>query len=126
MGRAAFGWTQCGGRSAIARNPIFIGSRVDDLSPYDRATIGLWSRSYQELSRQPGDGAVVEAAMHAILAGLRRYADAPSLFTAYEAEAAADFALIRSLLPDDFTEETLWRVRDAAFHLRWLELMDSG
>lgn len=99
---------------------------LDDLSPYDRATVGLWSRSYQELTQQPADGALIEAAVHAVLAGLRRFGEARSLFAAYETDAAADFALMGSLLPDDLSEEVRWRVRDAAFYLRWRELTDPG
>ena len=34
----------------------------------------------------------------------------------------ADFALIRSVLTEEPPEEMLWRLRDAAFHLRLLEL----
>ena len=95
---------------------------MDDLTPYDRATVNLWSRSYQELAEQPGYGALVEAAIHSVLAGLRTTRDVRSLFQGYEQNAAADFVLIRSLVSEGIAEELVWRVRDAAFHLRWLEL----
>jgi hypothetical protein len=98
---------------------------VEDLSPYDRATVNLWTRSYAELSRQADFGHVMEAALHAVLAGLRRYSGPQALFTAYETEAAADFALIRSLMQSPLPDEMLWKMRDAAFHLRWVELTDS-
>ena len=114
------------GRSPGSRIPILTTSGVEDLSPYDRATVGLWLRSYGELTRQPRYGALVEAAVHAVLVGLRRHAEARALFTAYETEAAGDFALIRSLLPEERSEELLWMVRDAAFHLRWVELTNPG
>jgi large subunit ribosomal protein L5 len=39
--------------------------------------------------------------------------------------AAADLALIGSLLPDALAEPC-WRVRDSAFYLRWLELADDA
>lgn len=99
---------------------------LEHLSQYDRATVNLWARSYAELSRDPTHGPLIEAAVHAVLAGLRRYHQPPSLFAAYETNAAADFALIRSLLPGLLSDEMLWRVRDAAFHLRWIEFTGSG
>jgi len=99
---------------------------LEHLSPYDRATANLWARSYAELSRHPTHGPLIEAAVHAVLAGLRQYHQSPSLFAAYETNAAADFALIRSLLRGRPSDEMLWRMRDAAFHLRWIELTGSG
>jgi len=99
---------------------------VEHLSPYDRATVNLWARSYAELSRHPTHGPLIEAAVHAVLAGLRQYRQPPSLFAAYESNAIADFALIRSLVPSRLADEMLWRVRDAAFHLRWVESTGSG
>ncbi len=107
------------------RNP----RSLEHLSPYDRATVNLWVRSYAELSRDPTHGPLIEAAVHAVhavLAGLRQYHQPPSLFAAYETNSAADFALIRSLLPGRLADEMLWRVRDAAFHLRWIEFTGSG
>jgi hypothetical protein len=64
--------------------------------------------------------------MHAVLAGLRRWSNPGALFAAYEADTAAYFALVRSLLPSDIPEELVWRVREAAFYLRWRELTDSA
>jgi hypothetical protein len=98
---------------------------LENLSPYDRATVNLWARSYAELSRRSDYGHVMEAALHAVLAGLRRYSGPQTLFAAYEPEVAADFALIRSLMQSPLPDEMLWKVRDAAFHLRWVELTDS-
>lgn len=75
---------------------------------------------------------VRESAMHAVLAGLRGCSDPAALFSRYEADARADFALIDSLvapLPVTATDalqnndERRFQVRDAAFHLRWLELI---
>ncbi len=98
---------------------------MDDLSPYDRATVNLWARSTEELWRHTDSGHLIEAAVHAVLAGLRRYTQPPALFHAYE-DQAADLALIRSVVEAPLTDELLWRVRDTAFHLRWLELISSG
>ena len=88
---------------------------------YERVTVAFWSRSHTELARRPGETMLADAAVHAVLAGLRRYTEPPALLTGYEADAAADFVLIRSLLPDS-SADMLWRVRAAAFYLRWLEL----
>lgn len=129
--RSSWEWSPVGNDPEAAPRlaacaPISTGLPLEDLTPYDRATVALWSRSYHELIQQPEYNALVDAAVHAVLAGLRRFAQPSSLFAAYEAEAAADFALIRSLLPDQFVEELLWQVRDAAFHLRWVELRNPG
>jgi hypothetical protein len=99
---------------------------VEDLSPYDRATVQLWARSYASLSRHPDHRYLMDAAVHAVLAGLRVYEQSASLFTIYEAGAAADLALIRSLVVGEHPDELLWTVRDAAFHLRWIELVGTG
>ena len=95
---------------------------MEGLNRYDRATVALWARSHAELSKRPGHGPLPEVAVHALLAGLRRCPGPPALFACYEADAAADFALIGSLLPGGSGSEALWRVRDSAFYLRWLEL----
>jgi hypothetical protein len=98
---------------------------MEHLSRYDRATVGLWSRSHTELAPAGGRSCLAQAAAHAVLAGLRRCTDVPTLLARYEAGAAADFALIRSLLEAP-TDEALWRARDAAFYLRWRELAGAG
>lgn len=98
---------------------------MDELSPYDRATVSLWRRSHSELTTKPEHRQLAEAGMHAVLAGLRRWSDPQALFAAYEVDTAADFALIRSLLPSDIAEDLVWRVRESAFYLRWLELARS-
>ena len=95
---------------------------VEDLSPYDRATVGLWARSHEQILQGPNQAWATEAAAHALLARLRRIPDRRLLFARYESAAAADFALIRSVLPEEATEEIMWRVRDAAFYLRWIEI----
>ncbi|PZS10743.1 MAG: hypothetical protein DLM70_00295 [Chloroflexi bacterium] len=99
---------------------------MDDLGPYDRATVNLWARSYAELSRHTDHGHLFEAAVHAVLVGLRQYHQRASLFAGYETEAAVDLALIRNLLPSQISDEMLWRTRDAAFHLRWVEVAGSA
>lgn len=97
---------------------------MDHLKPYDRATVGLWLRSHTQLACGVGGNCLVAAATHAVLAGLRRQPTPSDLLACYGADAAADLALIGSLLPDALAE-ACWRVRDAAFYLRWLELADD-
>ena len=98
------------------------GMTLEGLNRYDRATVALWSRSHAKLARRSGQSCLAEAAVHAVLAGLRRCPEPAALFARYEADAAADFALIGSLLRGEPESEPFWRVRDAAFYLRWLEL----
>ena len=47
------------------------------------------------------------------------------IFACYEADTGADLALIASLVLGDPAAELLWRVRDAAYYLRWRELTDD-
>jgi hypothetical protein len=99
---------------------------LEDLSPYDRSTVRLWASSYTGLSRRPVSSNLLDAAVHVVLAGLREYGQPASLFAAYEAEAAADLELIRSLVVGEHPDELLWTVRDAAFYLRWSEFVGAG
>lgn len=98
---------------------------MDYLKPYDRATVGLWLRSHTELTNETGSNLMVGAATHAVLAGLRRRPTPAELLACYGSDAAADLAMIGSLLPDAFAE-ACWRVRDSAFYLRWLELANDA
>ena len=97
---------------------------MDHLRPYDRATVGLWLRSHTQLAREASRSCLVTAATHAVLSGLRRQPTPSDLLACYGTDAAADLALIGSLLPDALAE-ACWRVRDAAFYLRWLEFADD-
>ena len=97
---------------------------MDHLKPYDRATVGLWLRGHTQFVREASGSCLVSAAIHAVLAGLSRQSTPAALLTCYGTDAAADLALIGSLLPDALAE-ACWRVRDAAFYLRWLELADD-
>jgi hypothetical protein len=47
------------------------------------------------------------------------------LFPCYEADTGADLALIASLVLGDPAAGLPWRVRDAAYYLRWRELTDD-
>lgn len=94
------------------------------LTPYDRATLGLWAHSHAEWANEPRKTCLAEVAVHVVLAHLRRCESPEGLFELYDSRLGADFALIGSLLtelkiPDD---ELLWRLRETAFYLRWAEL----
>ena len=96
---------------------------MEPLSNYDRTTVGLWARSHAALQDQQQPGRpLVEAAAHALLARLRDCSEVQLLFARYDADPAGDFSLIGSIVPHYPRPELLWRIRDAAFHLRWLEL----
>jgi len=92
---------------------------------YHRATVALWARSHADLARQAGCAPLAEAAIHAVLSRLRCCADPSALFACYEADTGADLALVASLVLGDRAAELLWRVRDAAYYLRWRELTDD-
>jgi hypothetical protein len=116
---------------------------VEHLCRYDRVTLRLWSDGHRHLAAErrapprtsptaPPAAAeprsplcLAQAAAHAVLADLRRCATLADLLARYEA-SAGDLALIRSLVPDapapDPVSDPAWRVRDAAFFLRWQEL----
>lgn len=98
---------------------------MDYLKPYDRATVGLWLRSHTQVTNETGCNVLVGAATHAVLAGLRRRPTPPELLACYGSDAAADLAMVESLLPDALAE-ACWRVRDSAYYLRWLELADDA
>ena len=103
----------------------------EHLSRYDRATVGLWSRSHAELARPSGVGRaardrdwLVEAAVHAVLAGLRDCGRPGDLLSRYEADAAGDLVLVGSLVSGaaGAAGDLPYRVRETAFYLRWREL----
>jgi hypothetical protein len=97
---------------------------MERLSNYDRGTVGLWRRAHAEMAPPQGQGCLAGAAVHAVLAGLRRHRDGAALLAAYDSSpnADADFALIASLLPDGPANPLYYQVREAAFYLRWREL----
>ena len=104
--------------------------RQDDLTLYDKVTVSLWARSYRQLTSRPCWKGIClqQAAVSAVLAHLRDCETAHQLFERYDEGIAPDFALIGSLLPEleSPTDELLWQIREAAFHLRWRELKGEG
>ena len=97
---------------------------MENLNRYHRATVGLWRRGHAELRPPTGQDCLTWGALHAVLAGLRRQRDPGSLLAAFESSPAtnADFALVRSLLPDAPSNPLFHQIREAAFYLRWREL----
>ena len=93
-----------------------------ELNRYDQSTVSLWGRGYAHVFGHTGWRSLAEAAMHAVLTGLRRSRDVAALFRCYDADTAAEIELVRSIMPDGTDEQTLFDVRDAAFWLRWLQL----
>ena len=93
-----------------------------ELNRYDRATVGMWGQGYAAVVARYGANPFVDAAIAAVVGGLRRHPDPKSLFKAYEDGADADYQLIASVLPEQPGESVLVQVRDAAFHVRWLQL----
>ena len=93
-----------------------------ELNRYDRATVGMWGQGYAAVVARYGANPFVDAAISAVVAGLRRRQDAKALFLAYEDDADPDYQLIDSVLPDRPGADILVQVRDAAFHVRWLQL----
>ena len=92
---------------------------------YHRATVALWARSHADLARQAGCAPLAEAAIHAVLGRLWCCTEPAALFACYETDTGADLALVASLVLGDPAAELLWRVRDAAYYLRWRELTDD-
>ncbi|HEV8636487.1 MAG TPA: hypothetical protein VG370_19885 [Chloroflexota bacterium] len=97
---------------------------IEGLSNYDRVTLGLWRRACDALDPPAAQICLTWAAVHAVLAGLRRHRDGAVLMAAYDSssDSHADFALIGSLLPDAPSNPMYFEVREAAFYLRWREL----
>jgi len=92
-----------------------------ELNRYDQATVSLWGHSYAHVFGQMGLRPLAEAAMHAVLAGLRRRGGT-DLFRCYDVDTAAEIELVKSVMPPDTDDQTLHDVRDAAFFMRWLQL----
>ena len=93
-----------------------------ELNRYDRATVGMWGQGYAAVVARYGANPFVDAAIAAVVGGLRTRTEAKTLFLAYEDDADPDYQLIASVLPEQPGENVLVQVRDAAFHVRWLQL----
>ena len=95
---------------------------MEPLNLYHRATVGMWERSYVAVVGRWGRAPLAEAAVLAVLCRLRREPDLDGLFARYRTDVMSDCVLISSLEPADGSVDALGQLRDAAFHLRWLEL----
>ena len=93
-----------------------------ELNRYDQVTVSMWGKGYAAVVARYGVNALVETAIWAVVAGLRAHAVPRALFRAYNDDADPDYQLIDSVLPDRPGQEVLVQVRDAAFHIRWLQL----
>ena len=93
-----------------------------ELNRYDQVTVSMWGKGYAAVVARYGMNAFVDAAIAAVVAGLRHHGEARALFRAYDDDADPDYQLIDSVLPDRPGQEVLVQVRDAAFHIRWLQL----
>jgi hypothetical protein len=90
-------------------------------------TLNTWRLAAAKLQRQPHpENALEQAAVHALLATLRDVRRPLDLFVRH-AQAAPDFAFIRSLVEERPRDEDLaYDVLDMAFLLRWNELVADG
>ena len=93
-----------------------------ELNAYDQVTVSMWGKGYAAAVARYGANPFVDAAIAAVVAGLRWHTEAKRLFQAYEDDADPDYQLIASVLPEQPGESVLVQVRDAAFHVRWLQL----
>ena len=94
----------------------------------------LWQTSHMAMQRTPlGQRIFAEAAVHALLATLRRVTSVESLRERYERSSVPAHTLLRSVLPPEQVvdllagpleaeREWLQRLEDAAYYLRFCEL----
>ena len=83
--------------------------------------VQYWATQHATLWAQGQPGPCVDAALHAVLAGLRRHRGALDLLAWHDQSSRSDAVLARSMLPDA-PEVLIDRVCAAARHLRWVEL----
>jgi len=102
-------------------------TRTERLTRVQQLTLNTWRLAAAKLQRQlHPDIALEQAAVHALLAILRDVRRPLELFLRH-AQAAPDFAFIRSLVEERPREEDLaYDVLDMAFLLRWNELVADG
>ena len=102
-------------------------TRTERLTRVQQLTLNTWRLAAAKLQRQlhPGN-ALEQAAVHALLAILRDVRLPLELFLRH-AQAAPDFAFIRSLVEERPRDEDLaYDVLDMAFLLSWNELVADG
>jgi hypothetical protein len=103
------------------------GSRsIQRLSRVQQLTLTTWRLAAARLERSVDPCAVLEqAALHAVLGALRNV-DQPLALFARHATADAEVALVQSLVQDQPRSDLVYDILDAAFLLRWNELVANG
>jgi len=96
------------------------------LTRVQQLTLNTWRWAAVRLTRVLAPHAVLEhAALHALLASLRDIDEPLALFGRH-AEAYPEFALILSVVPVGWQAALAYDILDAAFLLRWNELVAAG
>jgi hypothetical protein len=100
---------------------------TERLTRVQQLTLNIWRLAAAKLQHQlHRDNALEQAAVHALLDILRDVRRPLELFLRH-AQAAPDFAFIRSLVEERPRDEDLaYDVLDMAYLLRWKELVADG
>ena len=113
----------------MTNDPALTATPPEDrrrLTRAEQLTLTTWRWAFVTLCRQvePQD-LLPQVALQAVLARLRDYTDSLQLFGRH-GTAAADFALVASLLPERGRRALDHDLVDSAFLLRWNELVTDG
>ncbi|MBV9595919.1 MAG: hypothetical protein JOZ87_03585 [Chloroflexi bacterium] len=113
----------------MTNDPALTATPPEDrrrLTRAEQLTLTTWRWAFVTLCRQvePQD-LLPQVALQAVLARLRDYTDSLQLFGRH-GTAAADFALVASLLPERGRRALDHDLVDSAFLLRWNELTADG
>ena len=96
------------------------------LTRVQQLTLNTWRWAAVKLRRVLDPRAILEqAALQALLASLRDVDEPTALFKRH-AEAYPEFGLITSLVPTERQAVLAYEILDAAFLLRWNELVANG
>ena len=85
------------------------------------AIVGYWTAQYLAFAGHQRQG--TQAALHAVLVGLRVHRSVLDLAAWHDLSRTADGELVRSLLPEA-SEMLVEEICAAARHVRWAEIMD--
>ena len=96
------------------------------LTRVQQLTLNTWRWAVIKLQRaDPQQTVIQQAALHAVLAALRDVKDPLELFSRHS-QAHPEFRLILSVLPHDRPQNIEYDILDAAFLMRWTELLADG
>ena len=99
---------------------------IQRLSRVQQLTLNTWRLATARLERSVDPCAVLEqAALHAVL-GTLRDVDHPLALFAHHATADAEVTLVHSLVHAEPRSDLAYDILDAAFLLRWNELVANG